>query len=635
MEEDDVGAGDHRPRRPGDERLAGEQRHQVEQSHPVEQQRDVTAGDHDRVALRQLAFDRAPLVRDRFALRRSPRRRELGMHLGYPLEMVPIEPADGFHCRVRFAGGEGRGVLLGQRVEFAPRVERMVEPHAVEALQPLEHQLPLPMGVRELRIEIEDSFRARVDRQVRPLAAEATWRPVVLVLFPAGGDQAYRGVERANDGGDRWAVALRPQQGDRRHRVFIVDSSRVVHVIFVEPAFPANQPHFIEALHSVGAAVTAIGEAPFDFLPRRVQERLVGYEQVGSVCDVGALMAAVRRVQARGWVDRLEATVEAHILPTARVRAACGIPGTTEETAFLCRDKPAMKEALRRVGVPCARSTGVDEASEALAFAQDVGYPLIVKPRGGAGAAGTSRVDSDDELRRALAEHRVGAGGTAALEEFIEGHEGFFDTLTIDGEIACAFICHYYPGVLEAMRTRSVSPYLITTNRLHSESYAEVWEMGKKIIGALGIGTSATHQEWFFGPRGYRFSEIGCRPPGVLTWDLYSAANDFDLYREWAHAIVHGRPSAQPSRNYSAALVNFRPDRDGVIVGYTGADEVQAKLGEWILDARLPPNGTPTQPVEAGYMANAWMRIRHPDYDALREMVEWAGRTLRVHASPA
>ena len=60
------------------------------------------------------------------------------------------------------------------------------------------------------------------------------------------------------------------------------------------------------------------------------------------------------------------------------------------------------------------------------------------------------------------------------------------------------------------------------------------------MIEALGIGTSATHMEWFFGPKGLNFSEIGCRPPGVRVWDLYGAANDIDLYREWANAIVHG-----------------------------------------------------------------------------------------------
>ena len=60
--------------------------------------------------------------------------------------------------------------------------------------------------------------------------------------------------------------------------------------------------------------------------------------------------------------------------------------------------------------------------------------------------------------------------------------------------------------------------------------------MGRKVIELLEIETSATHMEWFFGPKGLKFSEIGCRPPGVRAWDLYSAGNDMDLYREWALA---------------------------------------------------------------------------------------------------
>ena len=214
----------------------------------------------------------------------------------------------------------------------------------------------------------------------------------------------------------------------------------------------------------------------------------------------------------------------------------------------------------------------------------------------------------------------------------MEGHEAFFDTLSVGGEIAHAFISHYYPGVLEAMRTRWITPYLITTNRVDAPGYEEVWELGRRVNQALGIGTSATHMEWFIGPRGLRFSEIGCRPPGVLVWDLYSAANDMDLYREWACAVVHGRTEATPSRRFSAALVNFRPEHDGRIAGYEGLEEFQRRWGDCILDSRFPPPGTPTQPVSAGYMANAWMRLRHPDYDRLREIAEEAGRSVRVRA---
>jgi hypothetical protein len=242
------------------------------------------------------------------------------------------------------------------------------------------------------------------------------------------------------------------------------------------------------------------------------------------------------------------------------------------------------------------------------------------------------RADDPGSLDRAIAEMGVDQGASVAVEEFVEGHEAFYDTLTIDGRVVHEFVSHYYPGVLEAMRARWISPYLVTTNRVDAASYDEVKAMGAKVIEALGIGTSATHMEWFFGPKGLKFSEIGCRPPGVGVWDLYGAANDFDLYREWAHAIVHGAPSARPSRRFSAGMIALRPDRDGRIAGYEGVDEVWKRFGEWILDAHLPPPGTPTQPVEAGYMANAWVRARHPDYDHLRWMFDEIGKTLKVRA---
>ncbi|MEM7482590.1 MAG: ATPase [Acidobacteriota bacterium] len=406
-----------------------------------------------------------------------------------------------------------------------------------------------------------------------------------------------------------------------------------MHVLFVEPSFPYNQKQHVRALKEVGARVTGIGERPVDYLSDDVKSWLDGYEQVPSVVHEGAMLDAVRKIQKRGpWVDRLEASVEAHILPVAKVREACGIPGTSVKTAWLCRDKPAMKEALRQGGIPCAQSTGTDDPQEARAFAERVGYPLIFKPRSGAGAAGTQRVDSDRDLEHAINEHRLGHGGTVAIEEFIEGHEGFWDTLAVDGKPEHEFISHYYPRVLDAMRHRSINPYFITTNRVDAESYGEVRTLGRKVLGILGIGTSATHMEWFFGPKGLKFSEIGCRPPGVGVWDIYSAANGLDLYREWAMTIVHGHRGDRASRQFSAGMLALRPNRDGRIAGYQGIDELQRRYGQCVIDTHLPPPGSPTQPVEGGYMANAWVRMRHPDYDELRNILETVGKTLKVFA---
>ena len=118
----------------------------------------------------------------------------------------------------------------------------------------------------------------------------------------------------------------------------------------------------------------------------------------------------------------------------------------------------------------------------------------------------------------------------------------------------------------------------------------------------------------------------------MRAWDLYAAGNEIDIYREWAMAVGHGPPSQPPSRKYAAGIIALRPERDGRITGYDGIQAIERAYGKWMIDAHFPPPGTPTQPVEAGYMANAWLRLKHPDYDELRRMLDDVGQTIRVRA---
>ena len=157
--------------------------------------------------------------------------------------------------------------------------------------------------------------------------------------------------------------------------------------------------------------------------------------------------------------------------------------------------------------------------------------------------------------------------------------------------------------------------------------------MGHRVIEALGIGTSATHMEWFFGPKGLKFSEIGCRPPGVGAWDIYSAGNEIDIYREWANAVVHGHVATRPSRRYASGIVALRPEGDGSISGYYGMDEMQASV------RRV---GHRRAPAERGHAHAAGRGRLHgerlgphapPDYDALRGMLDDVGRTIHVHVA--
>ena len=151
-------------------------------------------------------------------------------------------------------------------------------------------------------------------------------------------------------------------------------------------------------------------------------------------------------LQADGGDIVLRDVDEATGIVTVTLIGACGTCPASSQT---------LKAGIERIMRD--RIDGVTEVinvvpDEAVKFVRAVGYPIIVKPRAGAGASGTSRCDNDEQLAAALREAGVDKGQSVAVEEYIEGHEGFYDTMSIQGVPVLEFVSHYYPNVLEAMR---------------------------------------------------------------------------------------------------------------------------------------------------------------------------------------
>ncbi|MBL8727680.1 MAG: ATPase [Planctomycetes bacterium] len=404
-----------------------------------------------------------------------------------------------------------------------------------------------------------------------------------------------------------------------------------MHVLFLAPDTHVYNHGFVGALKDLGAKVSAIGMTGRGQLSATAARLLDGYRHCDRMMEPDAVLRAARELAAPAF-DRIETIDEPLVDVAATLRGTLGVPGPSLETARLCRDKVAMKEFLRRHEIPCAQSGAVAAAADAHAFAERWGYPVILKPLAGFGSLRTFRCGTAGELDDALRQLKPSAGKPVAIEEFIEGHEGFFDSMCDSDGVRHEFAAHYYPGCLEATQQRWISPQIAVTNRIGERGYDELRAMNARVIAALGIRNAATHMEWFFGPKGLKFSEIGARPAGEKIWDMYRVANEFDVYREWALAIL-GRPGEQqPSRRYAAGSIQIRPDRDGRIVGHRGLEAALQRCGEFIYEQSVPAPGTPTKALDKGWLVNTWFRLRHPDYDTLRELMTFLGETVKVEA---
>jgi formate-dependent phosphoribosylglycinamide formyltransferase (GAR transformylase) len=405
-----------------------------------------------------------------------------------------------------------------------------------------------------------------------------------------------------------------------------------MHVLFLAPDTHVYNHGVLLALKALGARVSAIGPTPPERLSPPARRLLDGYRACPRMLDAAALLEAARALATPHAVERVETIDEPLIEPAATLRGALGVPGLPAATARLCRDKVAMKDFLRRHGVPCAESTGAGSEAEVRAFAERCGYPLIVKPVAGYGSLDTYRVDDAGQLGAVLRRVGLGDGRRVAVEEFITGHEGFFDTITDGHGVRFDFAAHYYPGCLEAAQHRWISPQIAVTNRIDGGGYDELRQLGRRVVDLLGLRHCATHMEWFFGPKGLKFSEIGARPAGEKIWDMYRVGNEFDVFREWALALV-GHPAAQqPSRRFAVGSVQIRPSQDGRIDSYRGLDAALRHVREWLYEYDAPAPGTPTQPLTKGWLVNLWFRLRHPDYDELRRLMTYLGESVQCLA---
>ncbi len=404
-----------------------------------------------------------------------------------------------------------------------------------------------------------------------------------------------------------------------------------MHVLFLAPDTHVYNHGFLRALKGLGVKVSAIGMTGVDKLAPAARHLLDGYRHCDRMLDAAALQKCAQELATPGF-DRIETIDEPLVEPAAALREHFVVPGLPLRTAKLCRDKVAMKAFLRENTIPCAMSASVASAAEAHAFVEREGFPVICKPIAGFGSLATYRCANTKELDAALAKSKPSATNQIAIEEFIEGHEGFFDTMCDEAGVRHEFAAHYYPGCLEAAQQRWISPQIAVTNRIESSGYAELRALNRRVVDALGIRNAATHMEWFFGPKGLKFSEIGARPAGEKIWDMYGVANEFDVYREWALAIL-GRPSEQrPTRRFAAGSIQVRPGTDGVYTGHRGLPEAFARCGAWLYEHAVPTPGTPTKALDKGWLVNTWFRLRHEDYDELRRLMTFLGETVKADA---
>jgi hypothetical protein len=401
--------------------------------------------------------------------------------------------------------------------------------------------------------------------------------------------------------------------------------------VFLSPAYPADMWKYTRGLAELGVAVYGVGDTPRESLPAHVKPYLADYLTVPRMLDEQDVMNRVSDWLRGRSVDRVLTNWEPCVLLAARLRERWGMPGMSVSTVIGFRDKEVMKSRLRAAGLRVPRSSRVHTAAQVRAVAEEIGFPLILKPIGGAGCADTFKVTSWADLDETLP--RIGGLSEASCEEYIDGEELTFDTLCIRGKPMMENVTMYLPKPLEASQKEWLSPMAISIRDLEQPKLAGGIALGRAALDVLGMGDGFTHMEWFLTPSGEAvFGEIACRPGGAGIVDQMNFTCDSDFYREWGRVACHAHFEASTERKYNVGMVFKRARGWGNITRIEGLGNWLRECGHWVVEESLLRPGTPRRDWKQTQIADGRLIVRHPDWDEVLRMCRSAATDIQMHA---
>lgn len=340
--------------------------------------------------------------------------------------------------------------------------------------------------------------------------------------------------------------------------------------IFISPNFPTNYWMFCRELKKNGLNVLGIGDQPYDELDYNVKENLNEYYKVSTLENYEEVYRAVAFLIFKyGRIDWLESNNEYWLERDARLRTEFHITSGFQESDIpRIKFKSKMKDYYKKAGIPTARFHMVDTEENCLAFAKEVGYPVVAKPDNGVGASHTFKITSDEEMKTFFEDKWPDT--VYIMEEYIWGEVNSYDAI-IDSNGKPMF------------ETGNVSPVSIMdiVNKQQSSLFyilkklpADTRKAGRATVKAFGVKSRFVHFEFFrlqrdqegLGKAGDLVAlEVNMRPSGGFTPDMINFAHSTDVYKIWADMIAFDETTMPAGASAYCAFVGRRDGKDYVL----------------------------------------------------------------------
>ena len=285
------------------------------------------------------------------------------------------------------------------------------------------------------------------------------------------------------------------------------------------------------------------------------KDEVDAFEIVGGQ-DYEGTMAVAKKYDIDAIVT---AATDKPLVMMARVAKELQLPFFSVETAQWSTDKYQMKQRFMEGGVPCARGRLIAKVEEA----DDLCYPLIVKPRDNSGSRGVKLCRSKEELKESLQEAlQYSRLDTVLVEEYIEGQEYSIEGLHFEGKSEV---------IQFTEKTTTEFPYNVELAHKQPANLSEkqkndIRELISKIAQCMHFENCASHTELKINDRGVFIIETSPRLGGdYITSTLVPLSTGVNMEDQLLNIALGEKVDTQTGRIEKASGVCFFCLPQGVV----------------------------------------------------------------------
>lgn len=266
-------------------------------------------------------------------------------------------------------------------------------------------------------------------------------------------------------------------------------------------------------------------------------------------------------------------------MPMRSLAYACeklSLIGINYDTAVKATDKGEMIKAFEKYDVAHPWYYILKDGNSIDSIADEIKYPLIIKPTDNSGSRGVVLVHNKEELYDAISySTKESREGNIILEEYMVGPEVSVEVIVLDGE----------PHVLQITdKLTTGAPHFVEMghsqpSRLSEETQNEIRILAGKACEAVGIVNGPAHAEIIVTDNGPKMVEIGARMGGdSITTHLVPLSTGVDMTKATIQIACGERPDISNKFN-KASAIRFLEVPEGEIVAIDGIKEAKSISG--------------------------------------------------------